>query len=215
MTVRMSSFRLLLALPAIGVLAGCNTVESLIPHSDPSSLLLNQGANPRPVAKPAANPSEKPTALPVAAQDINCPPVDIADDGAAVRVGGPDNASVRYQFNIGDTARECDPAGPGQAALKIGVSGEVVIGPAGSAGTYNVPLRITVTHNGDNKEVFSQTYKIEATTDGLRAGAFRVVTEPIPLPLSTLQLADVYSITVGFANGGAAPPKHHRKKSAG
>jgi hypothetical protein len=216
MTIRMFSFRLLLALPAIGLLGGCNTLESLIPHSDPNSLLLNQGANPRPVAKPAANPSEKPTPLPVAALDIYCPPVDIADDGAAVRVGGPDNASVRYQFNIGDTARECDPAGPGQAALKIGVSGEVVIGPAGSAGTYSVPLRIAVTHNGDNKEIFSQTYKIEATTDGLRAGAFRVVTEPIPLALSTLQLADVYSITVGFANGGAAPPpKHHRKKSAG
>ena len=144
--------------------------------------------------------------------------MDVAEDGAAYRVGGADNASVRYQFNIGDTARECDPAGPGQASLKIGVSGDVVIGPAGSAGTYSVPLKIIVTNAADKKEVFSRTYKVEATTDGVTAGAFRVVTEPIPLPMPTLQLADVYSITVGFAGGGggAPPPRRHRqKKSAG
>ena len=163
---------------------------------------MNLGANPPIVAKPAANPSEKPIVLPVASQDIYCPTVDVAEGGAAARVGGADNASVRYQFNIGDTARECDPAGPGQAALKIGVSGHVVIGPAGSAGTFSAPLKITVTHRGDKKEVFSKTFKVEATTDGVQAGAFRVVTDPIPLPLTTLQLADEYSITVGFTGGG-------------
>ena len=74
---------------------------------------------------------------------------------------------MRYQFNIGDTARECDPAGPGQAALKIGVSGEVVIGPAGSAGTFNAPLKITVTRDSDKTQVFSQTYQV-AGDDGRR-----------------------------------------------
>ncbi len=143
--------------------------------------------------------------------------MDIAAGGAALRVGGADNASVRYQFNIRDTARECDPAGPQQAALKIGVSGALVIGPAGSAGTFSAPLKITVTHEGDKKQVFSQTYRVEATTDGLSAGAFRFVTEPIMLPLTTLQLADVYSISVGFEGGsGAAPaPKHHKHKASG
>src|SRR5271165_2696417 len=217
MTVRMSCFRPLLVLPALGFLVGCSSIESLAPHSDPSSQLLNQGANPRPVAgQPGANPNEKPTVLPVASQDINCPPVDIADNGAAARVGGADNASVRYQFNINDTARECDPAGPGQATLKVGVSGEVVIGPAGSAGTYSAPLRIVVTRVSDKTDVFSQVYKVEATTDGVRAGAFRVVTEPIPLPLTTLQLADLYSVTVGFTTGGGSPPpKRHAHKKAG
>ena len=168
------------------------------------------------MAKPASNPSEKPVVLPVASTDIYCPTVDVAEGGAAARVGGPDNASVRYQFNIGDTARECDPAGPGQATLKIGVSGEVVIGPAGSAGTYSAPLKITVTHLGDKKEVFSKVFNVQATTDGVQTGGFRVVTDPIPLPLTTLQLADEYSITVGFTGAGAgAPPKRHKQKSAG
>ncbi len=208
--------RSLLAVAALAVLSGCSSVDSWFAHRDPNANYVNLGANPPPVAKPAANPSEKPIVLPVASQDINCPTVDIAEGGAALRVGGADNASVRYQFNIADTARECDPAGPGQATLKIGVTGEVVIGPAGSAGTYSAPLKIAVTHNIDKKEVFSKTFKVEATTDGVQAGGFRVVTEPIPLPLTTLQLVDEYSIAVGFTSGGAsAPPKRHNQKNAG
>jgi hypothetical protein len=212
------SIRFVLSVAALGALTGCGSVENLLPHPDPNASSLSLGANPPIVAKPAVNPSEKVKVLPVARQDISCPTVDIAEGGAAARVGGADNASVRYQFNIADTARECDPAGPGQAALKIGVSGHVVIGPAGAAGTFSAPLKITVTNAADKKEIFSQTYKVEATTDGVTAAAFRVVTEPIPLPMTTLQLADEYSITVGFTGGGggAPPPRRHRqKKSAG
>ena len=201
-------------------LAGCGAVSSVgssvggfFSHQNPNVQSLNAGVDPRQMAgKPARSPGEKMKVLPVASQDINCPEVDVADGGAALRVGGPDNPSVRYQFNIGDTARECDPAGPGQAALKIGVAGEVVIGPAGAAGTFSAPLKITVTKQGDPKPVFSQTYRVEATTDGVSAGQFRVVTDPISLPMPTLQLADVYSISVGFEGGTGAPrPAGHRR----
>jgi hypothetical protein len=211
------SIRFALSVAALAALTGCGSVENLLPHPDPNASSLGLGANPPIAAKPVANPSEKVKVLPVARQDISCPTVDIAEGGAAARVGGADNASVRYQFNIADTARECDPAGPGQASLKIGVSGHVVIGPAGAAGTFSAPLKITVTNAADKKDVFSKTYKVEATTDGVTAGAFRVVTEPIPLPMTTLQLADEYSITVGFTGGGgggAPPPRRHRQKKS-
>ena len=217
MTLR-AVFRLAPLAIALFVIAGCGSVGDFFAHHDPNTDALNLGANPRPVAQPGANPSEKPKVLPVTAADINCPEVDIVDGGAALRVGGPENASVRYQFNISDRARECDPTGQQQVALKIGVAGEVVIGPAGSAGTYSAPLRITVTHQGDNQQVFSQVYRVEATTDGVTAGAFRVVTDPIMLPLTTLQLADVYSISIGFEGGNAAmtkPPKHRAQKTVG
>jgi hypothetical protein len=219
MTVRATLVRIALLSTALGALAGCSTVESVggsvggfLSNRDPNADALNTGAVPRQVAgKPAANPSEKPKVLPVASQDINCPEIVIADNGAALRVGGPDNPSVRYQFNIGDTARQCDPAGPGLAALKIGVAGEVVIGPAGAAGTFNAPLKITVTRQGDSTPVFSQTYRVEATTDGIAAGTFRVVTDPINLPMPSLQLADLYSITVGFEGGTGGPSPTSRK----
>lgn len=201
-------------------LTGCGTVGSVsdsvggfFAHHDPNADSLNAGAVPRQMAgKLPTNPKEKPIVLPVASQDINCPEVDIADGGASLRVGGPENASVRYQFNIGDTARQCDPAGPGQAAVKIGVAGDVVIGPAGAAGTFSAPVKITVTRQGDNSTVFSQTYRAEATTDGVRAGPFRIVTDPINLPMSTLQLADVYTITVGFEGGTAVRTGHTTRK---
>jgi hypothetical protein len=221
MIVRATLVRIALLSTTLGALAGCSTVESVggsvggfFSHPDPNAAALNQGAVPRQISgKPAANPSEKPIVLPVASQDIDCPEIAIADNGAALRVGGPENASVRYQFNIGDTARQCDPAGPGQAVLKIGVAGEVVIGPAGAAGTFNAPLKITVTREGDSTPVFSQTYKVEATTDGVTAGKFRLVTDPISLSMPTLQLADLYSIAVGFEGGtGGPPPTAHKNK---
>jgi hypothetical protein len=210
-------FRLLPPLAALALLTGCSSVGSFFGNSAQNASQVNLGANPPLTARLATNPSEKPKVLPVASQDINCPVVEVADGGAYLRVGGPDNASVRYQFNIVDTARECDPAGPGQAALKIGVSGAVVIGPAGSSGTFSAPLEITVTQEGDKKQVFSKTYKVEATTDGVTAGAFRLVTEPIIVPLPTLQLADVYSINVGFEGGSAAGPalKHQKRRRPG
>ncbi len=214
--MRMILFRPLLALAGLGLLAGCSSVQSLMPHYDPASFELNNGANPRPVAQLPSNPAEKPIPLPATSADIDCPEVDIAEGGAAYRVGGAESASVRYQFNIGDTARECDPAGQGQAAIKIGIAGNLVIGPAGASGTYSVPLRITVTQDADHKQVYSKTYKIEATADAASSGLFRIVADPIVVPMPTLRLSNIYSITIGFENGGvAAAPRAHRRKAAG
>ena len=210
---RPSFVRLLAGFAALGLLAGCSSVEGLLPHGDPDAGAIALGANPPKTARPGANSSEKPIVRPVASVDINCPPVDVPDEGAAYRVGGADNESVRYQFNIGDTARECDPAGRGQATIKIGVKGELVVGPAGSPGTYSVPLKIVVTRESDNEPIYSETFKVEAATDGVTAGAFRIVTEPIPVPMPTLQLADLYSITVGFEEGGGAAPRRRRHSS--
>jgi hypothetical protein len=231
MIARATLVRIAVLSTALGALTGCDTVGGAMSsagssvggffsHRDPNAEDLNLGATPNPrqvVLQPTANPTDRMKVLPVASQDINCPDLSVADGGAALRVGGPENATVRYQFNIGDTARQCDPAGPGQASVKIGVAGQVVIGPAGAAGTFNAPVKITVTRLTDNNTVFSQTYRAEATTDGIKAGQFRIVTDPISLPMPTLQLADLYSITVGFEGGtGNASPTGHktRKKRA-
>jgi hypothetical protein len=203
-------FRLLPALAGAGLLAGCSTVQNLMPHYDPATGQVNEGANPRPVAKLTTNPAEKQVLLPVASTDIYCPEVDIAEGGAAHRVGGAESASVRYQFNISDTARQCDPAGPGQAAIKIGVAGNLVIGPAGAPGTFSVPLRITVTQDSDKKQIYSKTYTVQATADGVNSSQFRLVADPIVVPMPTLVLANVYSITVGFEGGGAPRARRHR-----
>lgn len=215
--LRKFPLRPLFAFAGLGLLAGCSSVQTLMPHYDPASFQLNNGANPRPTAQPTNNPAEKQIPLPVASTDISCPEVEIAEGGSAYRVGGAESESVRYQFNIGDTARQCDPAGPGQATIKIGIAGNLVIGPAGSPGTYSVPLRITVTQDADKKQVYSKTYKIEATADAVNSGQFRIVADPIPVAMPTLVLANVYTVTIGFegGGGGAAAPRAHRRKAAG
>jgi hypothetical protein len=233
MIARAALVRIALLSTALGALAGCDTVGGAMSsagssvggffsHRDPSAEGVNLGATPdakQAVVQPTAHPTDRMKVLPVAAQDINCPDVTVADGGAALRVGGPENSSVRYQFNVGDTARQCDPAGTGQASIKIGVAGQVVIGPAGAAGTFSAPVKITVTRLTDNTSVFSQTYRAEATTDGVKAGQFRIVTDPVNLPMPTLQLADLYSITVGFEGGTGGPPptahKGRKKRTSG
>ncbi len=212
--MRMTPLHPLLALAGLSLLTGCSSVQNLLPHYDPDTAAVNAGANPRPVTRPAANPAEKQVALPVSSADIYCPEVDIAEGGSAYRVGGADNASVRYQFNINDTARECDPAGPGQASIKIGVAGNLVIGPAGQPGTFSVPLRIAVT-DADHKSVYSKTYTIQATADAMSSGQFRIVADPIVVPMPTLLLANVYTIDIGFEGGGGGAPRAHRRKRAG
>jgi hypothetical protein len=218
---------------ALGALTGCDTVGGAMSsagssvggffsHRDPNAEGINLGATPNSkqvVLQSVVRPSDRLKVLPVAAQDINCPDVTVADGGAALRIGGADNASVRYQFSIEDTARQCEPTGPGQAGVKIGVAGQVVIGPAGQAGTFSAPVKVTVTRLTDNTSVFSQTYRAEATTDGVRGGQFRIVTDPVNLPMPTLQLADLYSITVGFEGGTGGPPptghKSRKKRTSG
>jgi hypothetical protein len=228
MIVRATLVRIALVSTALGALTACDTVGGAVSsagssvggffsHSDPNAASLNLGATPnskQAVLQPTARPSDRLKVLPVAAVDINCPDVTVADGGAALRVGGADNASVRYQFSLGDTARQCAPAGTGQATVKIGVAGQVVIGPAGAAGTFSAPVKITVTRLTDNKPIFSQIYRAEATTDGVSAGQFRIVTDLVPLPMPTLQLADLYSISVGFegGTGGPSPAAHKSRK---
>jgi hypothetical protein len=212
--MRMIPHRPLFALALLGGLTGCSSVESLIPHYDPATAPKAEGANPRPVAQVSTNPAEKPIALPVASTDINCPEIEVAEGGAAMRLGGAESASVRYQFNLSETARQCDPAGPGRASIKVGVAGNLVIGPAGSPGTYSVPLKIAVIEDADNKPVYTKTYTIQATADASSTGLFRVVADPIEVAMPTLNLANLYTIKVGF-EGGTRPAAPRGKRRAG
>jgi hypothetical protein len=155
--------------------------------------------------------------LPLSAEELQCPPIEIDEGGAAARVGGPENASVRYQFAISQTARECAPLSNNQFSLKVGVSGRLLIGPAGKPGAYSAPLRVTVHDENTKKDAFTKVYKIEASVPDAGDAPFNLVTEPIVLPMTRTELADDYTLTVGFDNGKTAatpapkPKKPHPK----
>ena len=195
---------LLLAVAAVSLCAGCSSLDGLLggPHT---TSLASSAQDGRPVQE-GQTPAEKVVRLPLTAAELDCPPVEIDEGGASARVGGADNASVRYQFDIGQTARECAPVATNQFTLKVGVSGRLVIGPAGEPGAYSAPLRVIVRDQVLKKDAFSKVYKIEATSSGTDGAPFTFVSEPIVLPMTRTDLADDYTLTVGFESGKPAPP---------
>ncbi len=206
------NLRFALALCAAGLCGACSSMDNIISPS----------LNAKPAAVAAAqDPShatdaDKIVRLPMGPQDLDCPRVEVQDGAASVRVGGAENASVRYQFDIAQTARECAPQGD-KFSLKVGVSGHLLIGPAGSPGVYSAPLRITVRSEVDQKPAYSKVYKVEANTAGGAQAPFEFVSEPIVLPMTRTELADDYSIIVGFDSGQAAkaaPPRKRRPAQA-
>jgi hypothetical protein len=191
-----------LALALAALTSGCGSVETIFP----SATSVKAGHGDQGGSLPDA---EKIKVLPLSSEDLQCPSVDIADGGASFRVGGADNKTVRYQFDISDVARQCIPQG-GQFALKIGVSGLALVGPAGSPGALSADLKLVVAEAKDQKPVYQKTYKITVNTNGGERGPFELVADPILLPLTRTDLDNVYTITIGFGNSTASPrPRRH------
>jgi hypothetical protein len=197
-----------LALASTAALGGCNTLESFFPGSSSARTTTAQG---NPQTADAQDPN-KIVKLPMAPSDLECPAVEITEGGASARTGGAESSSVRYQFDISDVARECDPRGK-DFALKVGVSGKLLLGPAGSPGSYSTSLHVLVKRVLDGKALFEKTYTISANTGGGAQSAFQLVTDPIVLPLTRPELNDDYSIFVGLG-GAHAPVERRRRKSA-
>lgn len=194
-----------------GLCGACSSVESVIPTSIPwEHLFPGEGAPPEPGTAAAPSP---PTGGGPEVKQIDCPEIEVLDGTSAMRVGGDANASVRYQFDITKTARECRIQG-NQFAIKVGVAGRLLIGPAGSAGVYSAPLRIVVRDDATQKPVTSKIYRVEATAtaaNNLQA-SFQLVAEPVLLPYVHQAAIDDYTVLVGFDNGHSAPVEKRARR---
>jgi hypothetical protein len=191
------SLRFAIVAALAGLCGACSSLGSM----DPANLISAGAATQAP-----------PGATPVEAAEIDCPQIEVQDGTAAVRVGGQSNDSVRYQFDITNTARECHVQGS-QFSVKVGVAGHLLIGPAGSPGAYSAQLRIVLRRDADNKPIVSKAYKIDANTAGGGQGPFQFVSEPLMLPYEHKWADQDYTILVGFDTGrtGEAPKPRHRK----
>lgn len=190
------SMRLAFAVSLAGLCSACGSSSSF----DPANM-ISSGAKTAAPAGAAAPPTE-----------IDCPQIEVQDGTAAFRVGGQTNDSVRYQFDIANTARECHVQGS-QFGVKVGVAGHLLIGPAGTPGAYSAQLRIVIRRDSDQKPEVSNVYKIAADTAGGSQAPFQFVSEPIMLPFTHQQADQDYTILVGFDNGpvgGATKPRHKK-----
>jgi len=95
-----------------------------------------------------------------------CPPIYIRAGTEATSLydkgHDADPDYVRFLGSIGKTARECHQDGD-MLSIKVGVSGRVVAGPKGTAGTVSLPIRIAVTKQISNGKgpLYSQLFDIK------------------------------------------------------
>jgi hypothetical protein len=163
----------------------------------------------------------KPEGPPPAEAPSGCPTIAILDGTAGQRVmaaGASGNAGVRYQFSLGSVGRECTLAG-GRVSIKVAAGGRVLLGPAGSAGNFDVPIRVVVFNERQQKPEASKLYRVPASIGAGQAGAaFQFVSDDIVVPISGNASTD-YSIKVGLdaAKGGTdtvnvKKTRHHGQK---
>lgn len=148
-----------------------------------------------------------------------CPDV-IVETGASMLRTPPDadSANVRHQLTLGAIARECVVEGD-RLSIKVGVEGAAVLGPLGQLGAYSGDVRIAVRKQKDDSIVASKIYRASATIPaGATRAEFRIVADPISVPVIGAHSQEDYDILVGFAQGGAESankPAHTGKKRRG
>ncbi|WP_336491377.1 hypothetical protein [Methylobacterium nigriterrae] len=157
---------------------------------------------------PTVPPSQPPDLEPA-----YCPPVDVAEGGAALQAAGgqPGNAaSIRTQFSLGRLARECARRQDGSITVKVGVEGRVLLGPSGSPGRFDVPVTIVIKH--DDKPVVTRSRRTSVTVaPGEVQGFFSLVEEDLVVPPA---MTRDYDIEVGLGGGGGKAKSAARRKRA-
>jgi hypothetical protein len=148
--------------------------------------------------------------------EIDCPGVEVRQGASTLAVSAPGTEpgpmTMRYQASIGQTARECAPLGA-TMTMKVGVQGRILLGPTGTAGQLDVPLRIAVVQEGPSpKAILSKLYRISITIPpGQTAVPFVHVEQDLTFPMPRPAQLEAYVVYVGF-DPAATPAKPEPRK---
>lgn len=138
----------------------------------------------------------------------NCPPIDIRTGTSTLTINAasrePEGGGLRYQGTIGQTARECSSAS-GNLTIKVGVQGRLILGPAGTSGNVDIPLRFALVQEGiQPKTIWTKLYQVPVIVgDGQASVTFTHVEEDMTVPRPSAAMLDSYVIYVGFDPLGA------------
>lgn len=142
--------------------------------------------------------------IPAAVRDQNrpCPRAEIRDGTQTLRVyergGEGDPGFVRYQGSIMKVARECVYSGDEIISVKFGVSGRVVIGPRGEAGTYSLPIRAAFLPRG-GAPVWGELFNVSVTVNpGESSGDFVLVQQTAAYSIQPGERISNFTVFVGF-----------------
>ncbi|MCJ2089275.1 hypothetical protein MKK88_25275 [Methylobacterium sp. E-005] len=142
-----------------------------------------------------------------------CPPVEVAEGAAASRTMA--GANVRTQFSLGRLARECTRLPDGSITVKVGVEVNVLLGPAGAPGRFDVPVTFQIRHDG--KVITSRIERAGVIVGSGEAQGFAtIVADALPVPAAMTADYDI-AVGVGAVGKGAAgksAAKPRRRKPA-
>lgn len=146
-----------------------------------------------------------------------CPNVDIRRGAGTIAINTnarePSAMQLRYQISVGEMARECANVA-GNLNIKVGMQGRIVLGPAGTPGTIEVPVRYALVEEGPQpKTVYSKLYRVPVTiSEGQPSVAFTHIEEEMSVPMPSPTVFDRYVIYVGFDPLGSAQERRPAKK---
>jgi hypothetical protein len=156
---------------AVAVLGACNTTDGdvgsdLIAASTSGAAPADPSGSAAPAAAPDSSTKKQYTASDFTKSKF-CPPIEISPQTEAMTIyergHDKDPSYVRYQASITKTARECYHSGD-TLTIKVGISGRVVAGPKGGAGTITLPIRVAVVKQiGGQKPFYSNLFKKSVT----------------------------------------------------
>jgi hypothetical protein len=196
------------------LLSGCSLASS-IGSSDTVSSISNRFAGLFSSAKPGVTQPASPTP---SSPDIECPGVDIRTGASTLEIaaksGQATAADLRYQLSFGQTARECLVQG-GVMTIKVGVQGRVILGPMGTPGQVDVPLRYAVVREGPQPKTIATKFKrlpVAVGPDQTHV-QFVDVEEGLTFPVPSRSEVDAYVIYVGFDEIGDKNEKKTAKSA--
>ena len=143
-----------------------------------------------------------------------CPTIDVRQGASTLATyGAADHnaTTVRYQATVGQTARECAKRGA-TMTMKIGMQGRVILGPMGTPGRLDVPIRFAIVQEGpEPKTIWTKLYLVPVTLSTDQPSMpFTHVIEDMTVPMPSSDELGRYVIYVGFDPRGA--PEEKSKK---
>lgn len=188
-------FRVVASAGLATLLAGCSMGSMFGGGGSTASSANLQNAT----ASPAAVAQAQTNALPAIA--TQCPPIKVRLGGEAMFYYGGgrtgDAKSLQYQGVIDEATRNCVVSN-GLITVNMGVSGRVLLGPAGSQKSVNAPIRFAVERDG--QAVFSEKYTIPvAINPPAQSAEFVKVVENVAVPYLG---GESITIWVGFDTRG-------------
>ena len=157
------------------------------------------------------------------AADYDCPSVDVRRGAGVLNVaaksGDATAGDLRYQLSIRQTARECTVQA-GTMIVKVGVQGRIILGPYGTPGSVDIPLRYAVVREGPQPRPIMTKFKrlSVAVPPGDTNLEFTDIEEGLAFPIPPGIELSAYLVYVGFDEMGdpkeRKPARTAKKKRA-